>query len=94
MYLLLSLLKLNALVAVNGSYILRPCGHDLHGPTIWILKSNVLNIADTEKEIWQPIFRQPHKKVAEDKGRWFMIWINWNSENLSEIKFKIWIIIM
>ena len=25
---------LNALVAGNGSYIVRPCGHDLHGPTI------------------------------------------------------------
>ena len=23
----------NALVAGNGSYIVRPCGHDLHGPT-------------------------------------------------------------
>ena len=26
--------QLNALVAGNGSYILQPCGHDLHGPTI------------------------------------------------------------
>ena len=34
MYLLVSLLQLNALVAGNGSYILWPCGHDLHGPTI------------------------------------------------------------
>ena len=25
---------MNALVAGNGSYILRPCGHDLHGPTV------------------------------------------------------------
>ena len=25
--------QLNDLVAGNGSYILRPCGHDLHGPT-------------------------------------------------------------
>ena len=25
---------MNALVAVNGSYIVRPCGHDLHGPTL------------------------------------------------------------
>ena len=24
---------LNALVAENGSYIVRPCGHDLHSPT-------------------------------------------------------------
>ena len=32
-YLLVSLLQLNALVAGNGSYILRPCGPDLHGPT-------------------------------------------------------------
>ena len=23
----------SALVAGNGSYIVRPCGHDLHGPT-------------------------------------------------------------
>ena len=33
MYLLVSLLQLNALVAGNGSYIPRPCGHDLHSPT-------------------------------------------------------------
>ena len=33
MYLLVSLLQLNALVVGNGSYILWPCGHDLHGPT-------------------------------------------------------------
>ena len=25
---------LNALVAENGSYIVQPCGHDLHGPTL------------------------------------------------------------
>ena len=24
---------MNPLVAGNGSYIVRPCGHDLHGPT-------------------------------------------------------------
>ena len=29
----MSLLQLNALVVGNGSYILRPCGHDLHGLT-------------------------------------------------------------
>ena len=33
MYLLVSLYNWSALVAGNGSYILRPCGHDLHGPT-------------------------------------------------------------
>ena len=26
--------QLHALVVGNGSYILRPCGHDLHGPAI------------------------------------------------------------
>ena len=25
--------RMNALVAGNGSYIVWPCGHDLHGPT-------------------------------------------------------------
>ena len=25
--------RMNAFVAGNGSYIVRPCGHDLHGPT-------------------------------------------------------------
>ena len=34
MYTTVSLYQLNALVAGNGSYIVRPCGHDLHGPTI------------------------------------------------------------
>ena len=27
---------MDALVAGNGSYIVRPCGHDLHGPTIFM----------------------------------------------------------
>ena len=36
MYLLVSLLQLNALVVGNGSYILWPCGHDLHGLTVEI----------------------------------------------------------
>ena len=27
---------MNALVAGIGSYIVRPCGHDLHGPTVSI----------------------------------------------------------
>ena len=27
-------LTMNALVAGNGSYIVQPCGHDLHGPTV------------------------------------------------------------
>ena len=27
-------LTTDALVAGNGSYIVRPCGHDLHGPTV------------------------------------------------------------
>ena len=26
--------RMNALVAGNGSYIVRPCGHDLHSPTV------------------------------------------------------------
>ena len=30
----MSLLQLNALVVGNGSYILWPCGHDLHGLTV------------------------------------------------------------
>ena len=34
--------QLNALVAANGSYILRPCGHDLHGPTNSFTKSKQL----------------------------------------------------
>ena len=34
MYTTVSLYQLNALVAGNGSYIVRPCGHDLHGPTV------------------------------------------------------------
>ena len=29
--------QLNALVAGNGSYILWPCGHDLHGSTLSLL---------------------------------------------------------
>ena len=31
---------LNALVAGNGSYIVRPCGHDLHGPTSPFVRQN------------------------------------------------------
>ena len=33
MYTTVSLYQLNAVVAGNGSYIIRPCGHDLHSPT-------------------------------------------------------------
>ena len=29
-------LTTDPLVAGNGSYIVRPCGHDLHGPTVGI----------------------------------------------------------
>ena len=31
---------LNALVAGNGSYIVRPCGHDLHSPTSPFVRQN------------------------------------------------------
>ena len=34
MYTMVSVYQLDALVAGNGSYIVRPCGHDLHGPTV------------------------------------------------------------
>ena len=34
----------NALVAGNGSYIVRPCGHDLHGPTNLIHKFHCICI--------------------------------------------------
>ena len=33
-------LSTDALVAGNGSYIVRPCGHDLHGPTSPFLRQN------------------------------------------------------
>ena len=33
---------MNALVAGNGSYIVWPCGHDLHGPTLTILTQNAV----------------------------------------------------
>ena len=29
--------RMSALVAGNGSYIVWPCGHDLHGPTPWMV---------------------------------------------------------
>ena len=34
-------LTTSALVAGNGSYILRPCGHDLHGPTSPFVRQNL-----------------------------------------------------
>ena len=36
-------LSWTALVAGNGSYILRPCDHDLHGPTVSTLYLGSLN---------------------------------------------------
>ena len=36
----LTMIVLNALVAGNGSYIVRPCGHDLHGPTSPFVRQN------------------------------------------------------
>ena len=32
---------MNALVAGIGSYIVRPCGHDLHGPTSPFVRQNL-----------------------------------------------------
>ena len=34
-------LTMNALVAGIGSYIVRPCGHDLHGPTSPFVRQNL-----------------------------------------------------
>ena len=42
MYLLVSLLQLNALVVGNGSYMLQPCGHDLHGLTVGMHHEHML----------------------------------------------------
>ena len=39
-------LTTSALVAGNGSYILRPCGHDLHGPTVTTFNFLPLDLAD------------------------------------------------
>ena len=36
--------RMNALVAGNGSYIVRPCGHDLHGPTRSPYFQSLLNL--------------------------------------------------
>ena len=33
--------RMNALVAGNGSYIVWPCGHDLHGPTSPFLRQKL-----------------------------------------------------
>ena len=51
---------MNALVAGNGSYIVRPCGHDLHGPTVsihWkkcymVIKDNMCVAKDVLLEIF------------------------------------------
>ena len=37
-------LSTDALVVGNGSYIVRPCGHDLHGPTV-TYSYEMINIA-------------------------------------------------
>ena len=37
---------MNALVAGNGSYIVRPCGHDLHSPTVGIKGVGVVGSRD------------------------------------------------
>ena len=37
-------LTMNALVAGNGSYIVRPCGLDLHGPTSPFFRRNSASI--------------------------------------------------
>ena len=68
MYLLVSLLQLNALVAGNGSYILRPCGHDLHGPTMSTSFITVNSIFDclAVKEFSLKILCQGHTQ-QDDK---------------------------
>ena len=55
MYLLVSLLQLNALVVGNGSYILRPCGHDLHGPTICMMFEEVNNTLEPDDQRSWPV---------------------------------------
>ena len=43
--------RMNALVAGNGSYIVRPCGHDLHGPTVTegVLTQRLQNTKESER---------------------------------------------
>ena len=31
-------------MAGNGSYILRPCGHDLHGPTVLMVNFKIISV--------------------------------------------------
>ena len=43
---------MNALVAGNGSYIVRPCGHDLHGPTL----GNTGTLGNYQSNDWSSAF--------------------------------------
>ena len=51
---------ITALVAGNGSYIVRPCGHDLHGPTeryiteVWAMSflTTCLDVKQMQIEGW------------------------------------------
>ena len=58
--------RMNALVAGNGSYIVRPCGHDLHGPTVckaYIFFNEFFHLAHTPKVHKTTLTRteiQPH----------------------------------
>ena len=81
MYLLVSLLQLNALVVGNGSYILQSCGHDLHSLTIIFLvfKPQVNGIVSLtlifKHQILRPVLKEVWRKIhiycphLKDDGR-------------------------
>ena len=53
---------MNALVAGNGSYIVWPCGHDLHGPTITNL---YLFLPGLQSEILKPLAVIPLNEASK-----------------------------
>ena len=71
MYTTVSLYQLIALVAGNGSYIVRPCGHDLHGPTERKKEDGGKKKEDRGKE--EKRWREGRKKIEgmkkEDGGK-------------------------
>ena len=64
MYTTVSLYQLNALVAGNGSYIVRPCGHDLHGPTVTIVQRSFDTLTSEIVAIVQRSFHTLTSEIA------------------------------
>ena len=61
---------MNALVAGNGSYIVRPCGHDLHGPT----DTTTNNKKAFQSKVNHPLANRSHDAIGQGRAGVGQVW--------------------